>query len=125
MHTRKAGLIGAIAGMASMGVAQAALHPSAPAGLQPASSYAELLRPIPNATEVLKASNAELLAQAHARVIEVQYNGGDSHHHHSNYAPPVEHHHHHAHYAPPVEHHHHHQGTTIVIPGVGGIHTGG
>jgi hypothetical protein len=140
MEKSTAGLVGAIASLATMGTAQAAHPVQTPAHLMPqvmsVSSYAELLQPIPNAPDLLKASNAELLqkSEAQARVQEVQYyNQGPPpgyydqqqqyHHHHH-------HHHHHAYYPPPppppdYHHHHHHNGVTIVIPGLGVLRNGG
>ncbi len=68
MEKKTAGLVGALASLASMGAAQAAM----PQGHMVAevlrvSSYADLLNPIPNATEILKASNAEMARRAQTR----------------------------------------------------------
>jgi hypothetical protein len=134
MDKNTAGLVGVIAGLAAMGTAQAATQSGPPnEQAMQVSSYAELLKPIANAAEVLKASNAALLQKAQARVQEVQYyNQGppppgygynNGHHHH--------HHHHHAYYPPPPpppdyhHHHHHHNGVTIVVPGLGVVRGGG
>ncbi len=114
MEKKTAGLVGALAGLATIGAAQAAPHPAPTAEqVMRVSSYAELLTPIPNA--------AELLRQAPVQAQPVQYDqdqGYDDHHHH--------HHHHHHHYYPPPHHHHHHHhhhgGVTIVVPGVGVLH---
>jgi hypothetical protein len=77
------GAISAIAG--APGVAAAASgEPAVPV----ATSYADLLQPIPNAVERLQRSDAEAAARP-AQLIEAQYA-----------PPPVAHHHHH--------HHHHH-----------------
>ena len=130
MERKTVGLLGALAGLATMGAAgaQAASHPGGevPAPL-PITSYSDLLRPVPNAVELLKAHDAELLEQARnapARIVNAQYyeGYGDHHHHH--------HHHHHEYYAPPPpppvyyhhhhhHHHHHHGGAVILLPGVG------
>ena len=131
MERKRAGLIGALAGLATMGSAnaQAASHagPMPPEPMQ-ITSYSDLLRPVPNAVELLKAHDALLQERArNAKVLPVQYYEGDDHHHH--------HHHHHQDYYPPPEyyppppppeyyappeHHHHHQGgVTIVVPGLG------
>jgi hypothetical protein len=123
MEKKTAGLVGALAGLASMGVAQAASHPAPPpAPIMQAASYADLLKPIPNAAEVLRK------AQAQPGVEEAQYYNNQPppyyHHHHH-------HHHHHAYYPPPPpppyyhhHHHHHHQGgVTIVVPGLGIVHS--
>jgi len=90
-----------------------AATPPAPAPLV-ATSYAELLQPVPNALERLRAADAEDAANPAPRLIRVQ---GVAHHHH--------HHHHHHHsrrwyrahgyvflngawVVRPVAHHHHH-----------------
>jgi len=117
MEKTTAGLIGALAGLATMGTAQAATQ--APASstdhVMRIASYADLLKPIPNAAEIMRAQ------QAKSPVQTVQYYDDQPppHHHH--------HHHHHHHYYPPPppphhHHHHHHQhqsGLTVVIPGLG------
>ncbi len=138
MKRRKAGLVGALAGLAAMGgaSAQAASHTGAmPPEPMQITSYSDLLRPVPNAVELLRAHDALLRARAgemQARGMNVQYYEGDDHHHH--------HHHHQDYYPPPPpdyypppppppvyyppppppEHHHHHQGgVMIVVPGLG------
>lgn len=60
-----AGLLGAVAGLASMASAKAANLPGAPTEALHASSYAELLTPIPNAVARLKADDA---ARAQAEI---------------------------------------------------------
>lgn len=126
MDKKIAGLLGAVAGLATVGTAQAAIPPAPnPEGLQ-ASSYADLLAPIPNAVEALQADNA-----AWARNIELaQYyyngpaygypNGGPAYGYYSN---PYYHHHHHHHNNYYAHHHHHHHNNSafIGIPGVGGV----
>jgi len=135
MEKNTAGLVGVIASLATMGTAQAAHPEQTPPQAMQVSSYAELLKPIPNAAELLRASNAQLLQKAQARVMvhEVQYYNynqgppppppGYYHHHHHH------HHHHHAYYPPPpppdYHHHHHHNGVTIVVPGLGVDRGGG
>jgi hypothetical protein len=76
-----------------------------------AASYSELLEPIPNAVEQLKASNAEAAARP-AQLIDVQFVDHHHHHHHDRawylangyywnggawVIRPVAHHHHHHH----------------------------
>ncbi len=122
-------LVGATAGGAS---AQAASNDSI---LRPATlavtSYADLLQPIPNAVEILRAHNAELTRRANSEpggVERVQWSEGEGeydHHHHHH------HHHHHEYYSPPEyyappppvwhhhHHHHHHSGGVILLPGIG------
>lgn len=75
-----AGLLGAIGALAASVPAQAAVAaPSFDVAMQ-ATSYADLLRPIPNAVEVLKAAPADALQATSGdggSVESVQY-----HHHH-------------------------------------------
>lgn len=125
-----AGLIGAVAGLATANGAQAAINPPAPSEALNASSYADLLTPIANPVELLNADNAARAQQARpAADFQVAqgyypgygyypYNGYYSypyyHHHHQNrYYRPYSYHHHH--------HHHHHNSAFIGIPGVGEI----
>ena len=67
MERKTAGLLGALAGVAALGgtSAQAASHVAAmPPEPLAVTSYSDLLRPIPNAVEALKAHNAELVERA-------------------------------------------------------------
>lgn len=101
------GGVSALALLSSPGFAATPIEEPAP--LRPASSFAELLDPIPNALSVLKAEDQ----RAATRPVQLaQWDGGmDGYYHHH-------HHHHHHHfqrfYAPPVmdfgwrRHHHHH-----------------
>ncbi len=129
MEKTTAGLLGVIAGLATMGSAEAASNrePAAIESMQVAS-YADLLKPIPNASALLRASDAELTARAaaqpHVQLVQ-DYDDHHHHHHHHHHSqwyyappppPPVYYHHHH-------HHHHHHSGVTIVVPGVGAIRT--
>lgn len=77
----------------------APVEPSSTA-VPPAQSYADLLNPVPNAVEMLRADNAAQATRSAARVQLVQYH----HHHHHQYR----------------RHHHHHNG---FFPGaiIGGI----
>lgn len=114
MDRKTATIMGAAAALAAspaLAGSEAAPAPSTPV----AASYAELLEPIPNAIERLRASDAEAAAKP-ARLILAQY--ADQHHHH--------HHHHHHHtrrwyrqhgyswsngawiLGPRPHHHHHH-----------------
>jgi len=92
MDKKTAGLLGAVAGIATM----AAVAPASAAPvLAPATSYADLLGPIQNAAEVLKADDAQRAEQlpsevTGARVYKAQYYYHHHHHHH--------HHHHRRHY---------------------------
>jgi hypothetical protein len=122
-----AGLIGAMGALVATAPAHAAA--SAPVDVEQAlsaQSYADLLRPIPNASAILKASDESQAEQAQsapmtaysgeARIETVQYHD-NTHHHHTYHRRhhrrvirvpvPAPHHHH---------HHHHHDSTAIIIP---------
>ena len=105
MDKKIAGLLGAVAALGTVGVAQAS---PAPTGGQPdalqANSYADLLQPIPNAAALLTAIDEgapNSLAEAKVQLAQMHH-----HHHHHSYSRrvvvkrPRHHHHHH--------HHHHH-----------------
>ena len=116
MNKTTAGLLGAVAGLATMGAAHAATSavPN-PADALQASSYADLLAPVENATLLMRADDAARTRQTGTNADEVQlaqYYERYHHHHH--------HHHHHAYYRH-HHHHHHHHNTFVGIPGVGGV----
>ncbi|MFC5327110.1 hypothetical protein [Bradyrhizobium oligotrophicum] len=109
MDKKTAALLGAAAAAITAGSAQANTLPSANASPIPqASSYAELLAPIPNALSLLQADDA---ARAQTKADEVKLaetviiRRGHRHYHHHH-------------------HHHHHHRTVIGIPGVGGVSIG-
>jgi hypothetical protein len=124
MDKNLAGLIGAMGALA-VGAPQAAT--AAPLDLETAlqaSSYADLLKPIPNALALWKSTavvDAQPAEVGDARVETVQYHDHHHHHHHHHYrrrhrhffsvrpVPPVvvDHHHH---------HHHHHHAAVVVVP---------
>lgn len=116
---KKAGaLLGAVTGLATMGVAQASSPPVNVPEAMHASSYADLLTPIANPVAVLRADDAARTQIAEGDVRQVQY--------YYNYGPPPRyyyrhHHHHHHHYYHHHHHHHHHSSAYIGIPGVGGV----
>ncbi|HEX4198149.1 MAG TPA: hypothetical protein VHZ26_11970 [Caulobacteraceae bacterium] len=85
MHRKTVTMIGAAAALAA-GPGLAGPANAAPPAVPVATSYAELLQPIPNAVERLKASDAEAASRP-ARLIDAQYGPFNRHHHH--------HHHHH------------------------------
>ena len=59
MDKKIAGLLGAVAGLATMGAANAAVQtPATDSPLPAAASYAELLAPVGNAPELLVADDA-------------------------------------------------------------------
>ncbi len=110
MDKTLAGLLGAV-GVLAVGApahAAAAIHPSLAETMQ-AASYADLLKPIPNATALLQASDAQLAEAPQAEVMTVQYYHHHHHHHHRYYRRRYYHHHHH-------HHHHHAYRPAIVIP---------
>jgi hypothetical protein len=98
-------MVGLLGALVAGTQAHAALPTASPQSVLAASSYAELLRPIPNALATLKALDAP-----EARVEEAQYYPyyyrpppiAYYHHHH--------HHHHHRYYYHHHHHHHHHHG---------------
>jgi hypothetical protein len=64
----------------------------------PATSYRDLLDPVPNAVPVLKADDARLAQKATAgQVAEVTVIRHHHHHHHVVVVPPRRYHHHHHH----------------------------
>jgi hypothetical protein len=132
MEKKIAGLLGAVAGLATMSGAQAAIPAASQAAeALHASSYADLLAPVANPVETLKADDAARLSQRNAEAegsVQVAqayyyppysypyYNYHHHHHHHHSYYRRYSHHHH---------HHHHHNSAFIGIPGVGGVVVGG
>lgn len=99
------GLIGAVGALIAASPSQAA--PVAPATIDAAlqaSSYADLLSPIPNASAILKASAAVKPPVTEGAVEDVQL--------YLNFGPPrreyYRHHHHHHHHHWSYHHHHHH-----------------
>jgi hypothetical protein len=94
-------LLSGASALALLGGSQASAAPAVDqvATLQPAQSFAELLDPIPNAQNVLRAEEEKDAAASEDRpIVMAQYH---HHHHHHHYY----HHHYHHHY---YHHHHHH-----------------
>lgn len=116
------GLMGAAAVLGAGSAQAAAVHPLSLDDAMQAASYADLLKPIPNALELLAASDAAAEADVlpAGDVMQVQYYYHHHHHHHHNQflrrlLPPVvvlndHHHHHHHRYYRRHHHHHHHHG---------------
>ena len=120
MDKKIAGLLGA---MTALGTASPSLAAPAP---QPdpmaAGSYADLLKPIPNASALLAASDAAARVGAsvdgEATLQKAQFYYNQHHHHHNFYrgegfrprffGGPVYHHHHHGYYRRFYNYHHHH-----------------
>ena len=105
MDKSLAGVIGAVTALAAAAPLQAAnaAPPTMDAAMQ-ASSYADLLNPIPNALALLKASGAAetqgtegAASESEATVQQVQYH--HHHHHHHRYFRRRRYHHHHHHHA--------------------------
>jgi hypothetical protein len=123
MEKTTVGLLGAVAGLAAMGTAQAAPAPGPnPSQALQASSYADLLSPIPDAAALMRADDALRAQQPPAEPTgDVQLVDGyvynpyypNYHHHHHH------HHHHHQAYYHHHHHHHHHHSAYIGVPGVG------
>jgi cobalamin biosynthesis protein CbiG len=108
-----AGLLGAVATVTTMTGAQAATQ--SPAAALQASSYADLLMPVPNATAALIADNKVLAQTPAKRSLGVQV--ADEHHHHHHHVIVIKRHHRHYHHH--HHHHHHHSGVFIGTPGAG------
>ena len=121
MDKKLAGLLGAAAALATMSSAQAAA-PVQQSEIAPATSYRDLLDPVPNALSALKADDARLAesqgtqnqstqnqgTQDGVRVAQISVQVGHHHHHHHHrgvvvrVGPGHPRHHH------PHHHHHHH-----------------
>jgi hypothetical protein len=105
MDKKLAGLLGAAAALTTLTAAQAA--PVSGSEFPQATSYRDLLDPIPNAVPLLKADDARLAQTGAVRTAEVVV-GHHHHHHHRGVTvrvgPRYHRHHHHHH------HHHHHRG---------------
>ncbi len=108
-------MLGALAGAAVAGTAQAA-NAAAPAPYTTAaSSYADLLAPIPNAAALLKAEDAARNAAPHIELAQayLQFQYGPPPPPpppYYGYPGPYYHHHHHHRYYRHHHHHHHHHG---------------
>lgn len=105
MDKKLAGLLGAAAALSTMTAAQAA--PAREPNLPAATSYRDLLDPIPNALPLLKADDQRMAQSGATRTAQVVVGHHHHHHHHGVYVrvgPRVHRHHHHHH------HHHHYRG---------------
>ncbi|MGH7025232.1 MAG: hypothetical protein ACREEB_16815 [Caulobacteraceae bacterium] len=116
MKRKTAIMMGAAAALTAGPALAAAPAIDQPAAPQ-ASSYADLLQPIPNAVERLRIADAQAAGQP-ARLIEAQYRNHHHHHHHHHHdrnwylshgyywfggawvLRPRPHHHHHHHHHP-------------------------
>lgn len=125
MDKKIAALLGSVASVATLGGAQA--MPATPANTEPlaAHSYADLLAPVPNAVEQLKADDIARASMPAEQGVKLAQ---DHHHHHHN-TVIIEHrrhsrHHHHHHHTVIIKHrhhHHHHNSAFIGVPGIGGV----
>ena len=119
MEKKIAGLLGAMATLGAFNAAQAAPMPNpAPTDVLRASSFADLLEPIPNAAALLRAVDESApgsSADENVQLAQFYYHHHHHHHHHSQYrryrygydeprivvVPRYRRYHHH-------HHHHHH-----------------
>lgn len=116
MEKKTGFLLGAVAGLATMGAAHAATPPAPnPAEALHAASYAELLQPVSNAVALVQADDAARTQNPALTQVDYDRPYRAEHHHH--------HHHHHQAYNNHHHHHHHHQ-SAVVVPGVGGVVVG-
>lgn len=123
MDKKIVGLLGAVAGLALTGSAQAAISPApSPSEALRASTYSDLLAPIPNAAALLKADDDARAQQPNpepaddvqvAQFYRPFYHHHHHHHHHHGYYGYYRSYHHH--------HHHHHHRAVVRVPGVGGV----
>jgi len=98
MDKSVAGLLAVASVLAVPAHAATALPDSIDAAMR-AGSYADLLKPIPNARALLNASaQAEATTEAQPEVLQVQYWWHHHHHHHHWYRRRWHHHHHHHHH---------------------------
>jgi hypothetical protein len=111
MDKKIAGLLGAAAALTTMTSAQAA--PAQSVEPAAATSYRDLLDPIPNALPLLKADDARLAksrANETVRLAQVSVQIGHHHHHHHHHGVRIRvGHHHHHHFRRHHHHHHHHR----------------
>ena len=94
MDKKIAGLLGAVAALTSMTAANAAAP--APAETLQATSYADLLNPVPNAVAQLIADDTARANRSRGGEVDVaQIRVEVDHHHHHRYRRKHKHHHHH------------------------------
>ena len=110
MNKKVIGLMGgAISALALLGPARAA-SAAAPASAQTlaASSFEDLLQPLPNPVAVLSAMDEGRATRSKLVGGELTLVYHHHHHHHHNQYYYHHHHHHHHQYFPFFPHHHHH-----------------
>lgn len=114
MDKKLAGLLGAVASVATLGAAHAATQQStAVSPLPAAASYAELLSPVGNASELLVADDAARMQQSGGHIQLAQ----DHHHHHHTKVIIKKSHHHHHHRKIIIKKSHHHHHHSMYLPG--------
>jgi hypothetical protein len=105
MDKKLVSLLGAVATLATMDAVQAAPDPTrGPAEVLKASSFNDLLKPIPNAARLLKAIDESGPAKPAEVASDVQV---------AQFVYPYYHHHHHHHH-----HHHYGYGVRVIPPGI-------
>jgi hypothetical protein len=111
MDKKIAGLLGAVATLATASAAQAAANPArSPEDILKSRSFEELLVPVPNAAATLRALD-ELAPFKGAQETELGSKVKEAyHHHHHHHHHHWRHHHHHHHWWRHHHHHHHHHG---------------
>ncbi len=102
MDKTVAGLLGAVGAMVASTPGQAMVQPAPTASVLEAASYSDLLRPIPNALEILQAMDGASGPDAYVQQVQLRrvlrdLTGRHHHHHHRYYRRRYHHHHHHHH----------------------------
>jgi hypothetical protein len=103
MDKKIAGLLGAAAALTTMTAAQAV--PAQDTRVAPATSYRDLLDPIPNALPKLIADDVRRSETPRTELAQLSVRIGRGHHHHHHQWWYRRHHHHHHFFG---HHHHHH-----------------
>ena len=109
MDKRIAGLLGAVAGLATIGTAQAAINPAAVPDTLQASSYADLLTPIAHPIALLKADDAARAPKPAAEPA-ADFQVAAAYHHYHTYSRNYHHH-----------HYNRRKSAFFGIPGLGGV----
>lgn len=106
MDKKVVGLVGgAISALALMGSGAGAAMAASPPQSLAASSFDDLLQPIPNAVSVLREADANGIAD---RPVGGELTLVQDHHHHHHHVMMRRHHHHHVVIMHRHHHHHHH-----------------
>jgi hypothetical protein len=117
MDKKIAGLLGAAAALTAINTTTQAT-PAQNTELAPATTYRDLLNPVPNALSALKADNARLSrdqANGPMRLAQVSVQVGHHHHHHHHGVRIRVGHHHHHHHVVRIGHHHHHHHVRVRV----------